>query len=147
MLTYDIHIELLPPERQSVRRGVLGYGFVKTISVAGLQRLTNRFLLELLTEVGTDPTDKARGTIFPRLIGSNVQSERDIQDVVELSLSQTVSRLRKYESRVPKSFTADDRISSATLESIQFADQSTSVSVVVRLESQAGRLQRIAIPL
>ena len=40
--TYDIHIQPLPPDEQSVIRGVFGFGTTRTIAIRGVQRLANK---------------------------------------------------------------------------------------------------------
>lgn len=145
-LIYDIHIELLPATDQSVHRGVMTYGFNRTISLAGLQRLINRFLLEFLTEEGSDPTDLRRGTPFVRLIGSNISDAQGIREVTEISVQKASDRLRRYQVGVDN-YTDEDRLRSAELTGIVYDDANAAVAISIRLENVAGRKQTVQVPL
>lgn len=143
---FDIYIEPLPADEQSTRRGVMTYGFKRTIGVAGLQRLANRFLLNLLTLEGSDPSNPRRGTPFSGLIGANVNDEATIRDVVQISIDKTVAFLLRAQQLVPN-YTDRDRLRSAELTSIVYDTARAAVGVEIRIENVAGRQQTLQIPL
>lgn len=143
---YDIHIELLPEAEQSVQRGVMTYGFKRTIGVAGLQRLINRFLLEFLTLEGSDPSEPSRGTPFVNLIGANVNDEATIRDIVQISVDKAQTNLLRNQ-RNNSNYADRDRLSSAELTAIVYDSANAAAAVEIRLENVAGLAQTVQIPL
>lgn len=145
MTTYDIHIQPLPAAEQGPIRGSFTYGFSKSIAVRGLQRLVNRWVIEFMTEEGSDPLDPARGTAFPKLIGSNVSASSDVRDICRISVEKANRRIVQYEAQYrPES--DEDAFGSATIESLRVATRGTSVTLYVRLKNKAGKGAVIQVP-
>lgn len=146
MTTYDLHIQPLPVSQQGPSRGSMTYGFKKAIGVRGLQRVANRWLLEMLTLEGSDLNDPDRGTSFTGLIGSNVASARDVEDVCRLSVEKCNRRMRLYEAEYPP-VTDADAFASATIESLRVTDTGRSVELYVRLRNKQGDTLAVQLPL
>lgn len=145
MTTYDLYIHPLPAAEQSVQTGLVTYGVQRTIGVSGLQRMVNRWMLEFLTDEGSDPTDPDRGTVFVRLIGSNVYDERELNEVCQLAVTKATERvLLTQQSGI--NYTDNDRLRSAQIERIVYDESALELSLTVRLTSQAQKSQLLTIP-
>jgi len=112
---YDIHIQIASEtERAKGPFYLMSFGFNRTISVIGLQKLLNIFTKYLLTPVGSNPLDLTEGTELPNLIGSNVASY-DTEDIVILAVAKTTTAIQRAQRsrEVPD----DERLASASVTS------------------------------
>lgn len=149
MTKYDIYIELVPTELQESSigtEGVMQFGFSRTISISGFQKAVNKWLKALLTEKGTDPSDREYGTTLVKLFGSNVTSRRDIQTAIEMAVSDATDDVFRYQEEYPSD---DDSevLDDVSIVSIVFSDDLTRVDVMVRLENREGSTLRAQIPV
>ena len=60
----------------------------KSRKVAGILKLSQRFLKKLCTKVGTNPLDLAEGTDFMDLLGAGFADEDDINMAVQESIKE-----------------------------------------------------------
>lgn len=111
MAKKDIHIELVLPENLT---GVKFYhfGFTRTVSVSGIQKLLNNWIKYLLTPVGSNPNDLNEGTDFTRLIGSNVPLA-DARDVLAFAIEKTNNAIKAYQRG--KQLPLDEKLAYATI--------------------------------
>lgn len=89
------------------------FGFDRSVGVRGPQKLALQWLKCLMTTKGTDPTDLEYGTEFPNLIGSNVRSMRDVQDVVTLCIQDCNEQITKIQQETQPDL--DELLLTATL--------------------------------
>lgn len=143
--TYDTYIELLPEADQLSTRKTYHYGFQKHIAIKGFQKLINKWTKHFLTTEGTHPSDRTYGTRVPLLIGSNVQSRRDILDVVQLAVAKTNSKIRSIQSAYP-SEDPRELLDDATLDALEFSSDLTGIEIYVRIRNQANEVLRVSLP-
>lgn len=146
MTTYDLYIRPLPEVDQSVQSGIVSYGVRRTIGVTGLQRMVNRWMLEFLTDEGSDPSDPSRGTPFIRLIGSNVSDEREIREICEVAVNKATQRMLLTQQN-GRDYTDNDRLRSAEITRIVYDDTRLQLILNVRLTSQAQKSQLLEVPI
>ena len=145
MSTYDVHVQPLPVAQQSVIKGLYTYGFRKTMSVRGIQRLVNRWALEFLTEQGSDPLDPDRGTAFMSLVGSNVSATRDLEEICRIAVSKANRRMALYEAQYPPEST-EDAFASATITELTVSPGDFGITLRVRIRNQEGTAATISVP-
>ncbi|MAG64687.1 MAG: hypothetical protein CMK74_02265 [Pseudomonadales bacterium] len=92
-------------------------GFKRTVGVRGLQKLINQWLKLFMTTKGSDPLHLQRGTSFPDLIGSNIVTLSDVQDVVLLAIQDCNAQLSAIQQKNPPD--TDEQLGSATLIKFQ----------------------------
>jgi len=111
--------------------------------ITGIEKLTQRFLLELLTEQGSLIYQPDRGTLFITHVRAGIV--RTSQDLfAEFSASEIAVRvnLRNEESATDP---ADERYASATLLSATL--EGDSASLVIQISSLAGESRKFIYPL
>jgi len=112
--------------------------------IAGISKLVQRFLLELLTEIGSLHYDPTRGTTFISQIRAGaVQTSQDLFmafSAAELSLRDSL-RLEENAETDP----ADERYQSSELLSATLSGDLATVSL--RLTSLAGTSRTVLYPL
>lgn len=148
MPKYDTYIELVPVEKQEgAATAVMRYGFDRTIGIDGFQKVVNQWLKAFLTEEGTQPGDREYGTMFPRLIGSNIGDLSDVREIVELSVDSANSDIRRYQA----SQNIDDPteiFDTARITSFVSDPQSASgIEIYIRLKNQAGEAIQVQLPV
>jgi len=117
MATYDMHFQLVPSEEQVSANGrVFTFGFTSAVGVKGPQKLINRWMKCLFTLKGTDLLDKAYGTGFPEIIGSNVSRLSDFTDAMTLFIDDCNSQIKAFDlAQFPPD---DERLDTAIITSI-----------------------------
>lgn len=141
----DTRIQLLTEEDQQVSGGnIMKFGTGQNTSVTGFQKTIGLWLKALLTEEGSDLLDRDYGTPFVRLLGSNVTSRADVQQVIEQSVTQATDDIRRYQVEYLPS-TEDEILENVRIESIVFSRDSTRVDISVRLENRSGRNLRTLV--
>lgn len=109
----------------------------------GVQKLAQRFVLELLTESGSMPYLPARGTQFMvRFRLGILRTEADVFIAFNLALNQLELALTAEELDTDP---ADERYAGASLDSVVIAD--ATVVLHVRLWSQAGTAREVIMPI
>jgi hypothetical protein len=145
MSTFDTYIQLKPASEQVDGYATFIYGFQKHIGIRGFQKLINKFLKTLMTLEGTDLSDRSNGTRFPALIGSNVTSAQDLQDIVSTAVSKAEATLFRYQSMDP-SDDPEDILQSAKMTSLVVDDNGAGFEVTILLKNQAGRALQFILP-
>lgn len=109
----------------------------------GIQKLAQRFLLELLTEVGSIPHLPTRGCQF--MVDANSGTFQNQYDVLA-SFSQSLVDITENMQSVEKDTDPDDeRFDRAEVESVAFTPGNASISV--RIYSLAGTSRTVIAPL
>ena len=92
-MSYDLHFVSTAGQDEKP----FAFGYRAAVSVAGPQKLVNRFLKCLLTPKGTDPTDENEGTRFMSLIGGNLADTQHLLDSLALILEDAAAQLRTFD--------------------------------------------------
>jgi len=143
--TFDTHIQLKPAAEQTTGYGTFVYGFNKHIGIRGMQKLINKYLKTLMTLEGTDLSDRMGGTRFPALIGSNVTSVQDLQDIVATAVTKAEATIIRYQSLEP-SDDPEEILQSAKMTSLVVDDNGVGFEVSILLKNQAGRSLQFILP-
>jgi hypothetical protein len=139
---YDIHFQPLPRAEQT-STSVFTFGFLSAVGVRGPQKLINRWLKVLLTPQGSDPFDKAYGTGFTNLIGSNIQSVTDVLDTAALAVQECNTQVRAAERNV---FTPpEERLQTATILKIEEVGRD-GFDIWVAITNAAGLTVTVLLP-
>ena len=144
MATYDIHFQIVPEAEQVASNGRLfTFGFTSAVGVKGPQKLINRWMKCLFTLKGTDLLDKAYGTGFHEIIGSNISRQQDFIDAMTLFIDDCNSQIIAFDlAQFPPD---NERLGSAILTSVvpRGAD---GYDVYVAIKNVAGELLTALIP-
>jgi hypothetical protein len=108
----------------------------------GLQKLAQRFLLELLTRQGTILYMPDRGCDFLTELDGNVRSVTDISGAFERALTDITTNLTSEET--PDDPT-DEQFSEAILNEVRIDED--RISLDITLVSEAGSNQRLILPM
>lgn len=139
-MSFDIHIEAV---ETPIGLRCLSFGdYTQVVGVAGVQKMVDRFLKCFLTPMGSDLGDKTYGTQFAGMIGSNVTPAL-VEQYALAAVSDAEAKLREYD--IDGSFTPDERLAKAELESIDAANPRLGVSLVIRLYSTSGEVVRALV--
>lgn len=109
----------------------------------GIQKLAQRFLLELLTEKGSIPHLPNRGCQF--MTDANAGTFQNQYDVLASFSQALVDITENLQAEESLSDPDDERFDSAEVENISFANGSASVTV--RIYSLAGSSREVIAPL
>jgi len=109
----------------------------------GIQKLSQRFLIEFLTIAGSIPYDPERGTRFMReFYRGNFRSEVNIQTIFAFSELEAGINLRREETEdMPR----DERYDYASLLNIAILPELVQLSIGV--VSLAGTSRKVILPL
>lgn len=142
--SYDVHFQQVPAAEQETSSGrVFTFGYASAVGVKGPQKLINRWLKCLFTLKGSDLLDKAYGTGFPELIGSNISRRQDFVDAMALFIDDCNEQIRAFDlTQFPPE---EERLASATLTSVveRGAD---GYAVYVTLKNGAGTVLTVQVP-
>jgi len=137
-IKYDIHFQPAAPEEQHGTR-VFTFGFKASLKVAGPQALVNRWVKTLMTPKGSNPLDKAEGTAFGNLIGSNVsRRHRDVEDVLLLSIEDANEQVKRQD--LIGMFPANERLVNATLLENEGRTWEDGFEIWVRIVNVVGQV-------
>lgn len=142
MATYDIHFQLVPAEEQTGGR-YFTFGFESAVGVRGPQKLINRWLKCLLTPKGSDPSDKAYGTGFYGLLGSNITTQQDVVDALTLFIEDCNTQMRAMDRQ--RLAADDERLQSATLTRVVQIDES-GYEAYVLIRNTANQSLTVQLP-
>ena len=111
MPRYDVYIQIVPADQYAGMK-FISFGQTRTVGVCGMQKLVNEFIIALLTPVGSDPLDLARGTDLPNLIGSNVDVA-DAHDILQMAVDKATQDILDYQQG--RQMPSDERLAAATV--------------------------------
>lgn len=107
----------------------------------GIQKLIQRWILRLLTPVGTMKFNPTRGTTFMRDMLS-AYNETDVDTVFRLANMDATRQIIQEET---PSMPSDERLNHVELLDITFTDY--SVIIKVRMYSQTGDSSPVVLPI
>lgn len=121
------------------------FGFDTPQQVSGLTKLLGVFLKELFTSRGSDIYDLNAGTVLPNLIGGNVASIAEAQDVVFLALDQAEQNVLRYQANfeIPQA----ERLGTVAFLSIAETEAGDGVSARFQLQNAAGQSLIAELPV
>ena len=123
-------------------RGTL-FGTEAGFLCTGIQKLAQRFLLELLTESGSIVHQKERGCDFLKNLRSgNVRTELDVFQIFSLGRPVVASNLRGEEDGSEPN---DERYAGSYLSNVIIAQDSLTLTIAV--QSRQGTTREIILPL
>jgi len=147
MKKYDTHIELAPAKGDlAPQGGMMRYGFKRHIGVVGFQKLINKWLKALLTEEGTDLSNRDYGTGFSSLIGANVSGRRDIQAAVEFAVDKATQDIKNYQADQQLT-DMSEMLEEAVILAITTSPSGAEIAVRVQLKNSANESVKIQIPV
>jgi len=141
----DIHIMRgCFPEQGGIQRVTLGFGDVAAFC-AGVQKLVQRYVVCLLTELGSQSDFPSFGTDFGKTVlgGGNV-SMSDIKHIINLANFKVITEFKKYQANNP-GLPLDEQINTASCTSIAYTNG--TVSVTMALLTMAGEDVTFLLPL
>jgi len=143
-MSYDVHFQVLQEVEQPAASGrIFTFGFISAVGVQGPQKLVNRWMKCLFTLKGSDLLDRAYGTGFPELIGSNISKKNDFTDALTLFIADCNRQILVFDQA---QFPPDnERLESAVLTSVTPRD-SDGYDAVVTIKNIAGQLLLFALP-
>lgn len=133
---FDMHIEGIPDNLVHGSKGLWFGNYPLHVGVKGIQKMVDRFMKCFLTPLGSDLTDKNYGTLVAASFGNNIGGRATLKQLVALSVQQAEATLRRYDAEyaVPD----EERLSSATMESIEITAAGDGFDVYVRLKNVSG---------
>lgn len=111
--------------------------------VAGVQKLVQRFLLELLTELGSIQYLPTRGSLF--MLQARLGYWRTAADIESSFYAALLYVKRNLQQEETREEPADERFSDAILEGVELAGDWASIRV--RVVSRAGDDRVVLAPL
>lgn len=140
MPTYDLHFLRPRHSLPSLQGFVLPDG---SELCTGIEKLSQRFLIELLTDVGSIPLQPTRGTkLLAEFRAGRIRTELDVITTFNFAAAAAVSRLQLIESiRDP----ADERIAQARLDRVVLRRQVAELHITIT--SRAGAQRSLPLPI
>lgn len=110
--------------------------------ITGIEKLTQRFMMEFLTELGSMPYNPNRGCVFLAMVKAGVASERQVFDAFNASMLQVTNNLQSEESPDDPD---DERFAGAILQSLVVTPGVAFLNVFV--QSRAEAISEISVPV
>lgn len=112
---------------------------------AGIQKLTQRWLIEFLTPLGSMPYLKERGSNFINVVRSGrLRSESDVMSAFEFANDRVAFNLRAEDSK--GEYPNDEKYSNAKLLSVSIV-VGNKISLSVRIDSLEGASRIFVVPI
>jgi hypothetical protein len=109
----------------------------------GVQKLAQRFLLELLRDVGSMPFQPLRGSSFlPEFRAGHMRTDLDVASAFTLAVGEVQTQIQQMET---KDDPDDERFASAELG--QVVINLDAVSLHINVYSKAGTSRLVILPL
>ena len=143
-MTYDLAIFVPGPSLAVPSKMQLFDATDPGLVVTGIVKLAQRFLLTLLTPVGSRPFAPASGTrLLPTIRTGNIANELDARMAMLFAISDAEMQLVNEED--PTTDPADERFLNAEVLQVSFL--SRGISYTLRLTSRAGTTREVTLPL
>lgn len=111
---------------------------------AGILKLSQRWVICLLTELGSVRFNPTRGTSFiTRLRGGELRSEEDVSAAFLMSLDEMIDQMAAEETETTPD---DERYASAELLSVGLTGNG-KLSLTVAVRSAAGASRTVLVPI
>ncbi len=118
--------------------------FNRSVGVRGALKMVLQWLKLLMTKKGSDPTDPEYGTDFTNLIGANIRSKRDLQDVVLLSIQETNKQFTNIQRNSQPDL--DETLKTASLIKFDFDDTGPGFDAYVTFTNLADKEITLRLP-
>jgi hypothetical protein len=119
-------------------------GFDRSVGVRGALKMVLQWLKLFMTKKGSDPTNLEYGTDFTNLIGANIRSKRDLQDVVLLSIQEANKQFTNIQRTTQPDL--DETLKSASLARFEFDDTAPGFDAYVTFTNLAGKEITLRLP-
>jgi hypothetical protein len=119
-------------------------GFNRSVGVRGPLKMVLQWLKILMTKKGSDPTNLTYGTDFTNLIGANIRSKRDLQDVVQLSIQEANKQLTNIQRLSQPDL--DETLKTASLVKFDFDDTAPGFDAYVTFTNLADDEVTLRLP-
>lgn len=143
-MRYDLHFDLINPTDQEGRNAVFALDASRPTSVAGPQKLANRFLKAFLTSRGSNPLHRKDGTDFSFLVSGNVSDAQDVEPAVLLMIDDAAEQIRTIDRRSPW-LGNDERLRTAELKTFRQIG-ATRYEITVELTTTSGTRLTVLMP-
>lgn len=110
-------------------------------TVTGMQKLCQRFILELLTETDSVPGEK-HGCDFVQRLTAGVSSESDVFITLHASIGKVVQRLRAAEQTDDPD---DEVLAGISVGNLEIGDSTLGLNLT--LKNNTGQRSNITVPL
>lgn len=112
---------------------------------SGVQKLVQRYMIVLLTEVGTQPGFSTFGTnLLYNLKNSGGRSKTDVEHTFNFANADVVSAFKVYQA-ANNNVNKDEELSAAMLESLVVGKD--SISLNIKIQTMAGNLVTFIVPV
>lgn len=138
-IAYKIDPTVFVPQPVDLR-----FGEVSTY-VAGIQKLVNRYIIALFTNLGSQPNFPDFGAEFmSKLYGHNMVNVSEARHIFNFASWKVVNDFQAYQKQNP-GLPLDEQINTAVLQSIDTTED--GVSFRVKILSLAGENVEFLVPL
>ena len=121
------------------------FGFDTPRGVEGITKLLNAFLKDLFTVRGSDIYDLDAGTVLATMIGGNVDTLDEAQDLLSIAVDQAEQNLKRYQSTTDQ--TDDERIGNVALLEVAELEGGDGVRATIKIQNEAGRSLIAELPV
>lgn len=143
-MTYDLHIEGVPPEEVRGSRCFTFGDYRSPVGVQGIQKLVDRYLKCLCTPKGTDLSDLNYGTVLMQLFMSNVD-ERTVRQLATTAVRDAEEQIRALD--VNSDYPENERLSGVAIEYLNVSQDNLTLEASLLLTNIAGTVVRLLVPI
>jgi hypothetical protein len=142
-MPFDIHIEGVPRDELLNEKFITFGKYPSPLAVKGIQKLVDRFLKCLITPAGTDISDPNYGTQLVSLFLGNFDAP-SMRQMIRLAVINAEDQIRRYD--VINGAPEDERLASATIESLNLDESAPGFELTVLLQNTAGTTVLVLLP-
>ena len=138
---YDLYIQgVFTSTFEGVMSMTLGSPSSK---IAGLVKLSQQFLITLLTSRGSDIIEPTKGTEFSDLIGGNYNSKDELMIIIKESIKSAAKQVINQQTNY-RPDSNDEVLKSAELLKMEILEDELHPYILIT--SEAGRLAKVELP-
>ncbi len=142
-MAFDIHFEGVPRADLQGSRFLTFGPYPRTVGVQGVQKMVNRYLKCLCTPIGTDISDPEYGTELLNLFLGNVDA-RTLEQIITMAVRGAETKIKQYD--VQNSAPVDERLSSATIATLDIDTTNLGFDLTLHLSNVAGTRVLVLVP-
>jgi hypothetical protein len=140
----DIHFQPVVPASDIVGYKLFTFGFRKSLKVAGIYALVNRWVKMLMTPVGSDPLRPEEGTGFTNIIGSNTLLDSpELRDATIIAVDEASEQVQVQDNA--GSFPESEMLDSAQLDNFIPSVSGDGFDMWVTVTSRTGITMQIRL--
>ena len=141
--TYDLAIFQPPAKGISVYTQALATSAGTGRYITGIEKLAQRFIIELMTQQGSMQFAQPRGSVFvERITQGNIISELDLATAFGIAMLKVRSNLISEESNADPD---DERFVGAELTSVQVGTD--RIGLTIQITNRAGTVGILNLPI